>query len=229
MKKNISGRAAKLILTLFAASIVFATQAQEFGMEKKDHIGLTGSFGMRSGTLHSNLSAIDNMNLVNEGGSLGVLWGNKAFEAKLAVGYYYSNIQVAHTTDVLLAEFSSNFYPIRAITKRAVKVEPYLIGAIAKNYHKLHGYYVGDQSGPINYSVSLEPYLGYLDVYNASVGIGVEVSLLDDYDFVKIFADAKYSNPFTTRSSSAFTQTTVSNQVSFNLGISFGTNHFSGK
>jgi hypothetical protein len=125
-------------------------------------------------------------------------------------------------------EVASNFYPLRALKKEDSRINPYFSMGVTKNYYKLYGYYTTEENSQINYSVSREPYLGKLDVYNASLGAGVAINLLNNYEFVKLFAATQYNKPFSTIASSDFRQTQTSGQWSFNLGVSFGTNRLKG-
>lgn len=233
MRTKTSPSALKGLLLLSSLFIAFVVQGQvardtdrDIELVKKDHLGLTVSFGVRSSTLKSNHSAIDGMQALEEGGSAGLVWGSRAFETKLVMGYYYSAARVKHTVDMIEMEASSHFYPLRAIKKGTSRINPYFSAGVTKNYYKLYGFYTKDNVSPINYSVSREPYLGKLDVYNASLGAGVAINLMNDYDFVKLFAAAQYNKPFRSIASTDFHQTQTSDQWSFNLGVSFGTNRF---
>lgn len=226
MKTKILFQIAKGVLVVLLSSFLFfkKSEAQTRYSNQRDHIGFNASFGIRSSKISSNYTAIDKMALIEEGGSLGLLWGSKALETKLNIGFYYSSSKVPHTTDLIEIETSANFYPLTLITKRMHVVEPYLIGGISKNYYKLHGYYIGEQSGVINRSVDIEPFLGSLDIYLFSIGSGVAVNLGDKYQFIKLFADAKYSSPFASKKSSVFAETNMSDQLAVNVGVAFGMN-----
>ncbi|NBW34468.1 MAG: hypothetical protein EBR30_05505 [Cytophagia bacterium] len=236
MKTTLSLSTIKKVIFLSTLLITFIAQGQHEVMfrntvrnveaVKKNHIGFTSSFGVRSSTLSSNYAAIDGMQVLEEGGSAGLLWGSRSFETKLAIGYYYSAARVKHTIDLVELEATSHFYPIRAFKKSSTRVNPYITTGINKNNYKLYGFYTQEKNTATNYSVSREPYIGKVDVYNASLGAGVAISLMNDYDFVKVFAATQYNKPFSTSSSADFHQTTISGQWSFNLGVSFGRNQF---
>lgn len=221
-----------LISSLFIATVaqgqLSRSNNRDVASAKKDHLGFTVSFGVRSSTLSSNYTAIDGMQALEEGGSAGLVWGSRSFETKLVIGYYYSAARVKHTIDMIELEATSHFYPLRALKKGDSKVNPYFSAGITKNYYKLYGYYTQEESGQVNYSVSREPYLGKLDVYNASLGAGISINLMNDFDFVKLFAATQYNTPFSTIASNDFRQTQTSAQWSFNLGVSFGTNRLKG-
>ncbi len=234
MKTTLSLSALKKVMFLSTLLITFIAQAQNevilrntkrnVESAKKGHLGFTGSFGVRSSTLSSNYAAIDGMQILEEGGSAGLIWGSRAFETKLAIGYYYSASRVKHTIDLVEFEATSHFYPIRAFKKEYKRINPYISTGINKNQYKLYGFYTHEQNNTTNYSVSREPFLGKMNVYNASLGAGVAISLMNDYDFVKVFVATQYNKPFSTSASTDFRQTKTSGQWSFNLGVSFGTN-----
>ncbi len=226
MKTKTLFQIAKGVLIVMLSAFLFfkKSEAQTRYSNQRDHLGFTASFGIRSSKLSSNYTAIDKMALLEEGGSVGLIWGSKALETKLNFGLYYSSSKVPHTTDLIEIEANADFYPMTLITKRIHLVEPYFIGGISKNYYKLHGYYIGEQPGGVNRSVDIEPYLGSLGIYLFSVGSGVAVNLGDKYQFIKLFADAKYSRPFASKKSAVFTETNMSNQIAFNVGIAFGMN-----
>lgn len=236
MKTKITDRVVRGILIILICLLVIAAQAQEFEAlrsykkdiesVKRDHIGFAVSFGTRSSTLSSNYAAIDDTKVLQEGGAVGFIWGSRAFETEIVIGYYYSAASVTHTTDLIDVRSLTRFYPLRAIKKGGSRVNPFLSAGVTKNYHRLYGYYTKEETTKINYSVSKEPYIGNLNVYNALVGAGVSVSLLNDYDFVKLFASTNYSQPFSMQGSTDFRQTTMSGQLSFNLGVCFGVNRF---
>lgn len=225
MKTKTLLRIAKSVFIVMLSTFLFIkkSEAQTRYVKQRDHLGFTASFGVRSNKVSSNYAAIDKMALLEEGGSAGLVWGTRVLETKLNIGFYYSSDKVPHTTDLIELETNTSFYPLSLLSKRNFFVEPYLTGGICKNYYKLHGFYVGEQAST-NRSVDIEPYLGSLDTYFLSIGTGVAVNLGDRYQFIKLFADAKYSSPFSSINSTVFKETHMSNQVTVNVGVSFGTN-----
>lgn len=226
MKTKILFQIAKGVLVILLSSFLFfkKSEAQTHYSNQRDHLGFSASFGIRSNKVSSNYTAIDKMALLQEGGSAGLVWGTKALETKLNIGFYYSSDKVPHTTDLIEIQTNANFYPLSLITNKPHIVEPYLTGGISKNYYKFHGFYIGEKQSGTNYSVDIEPYLGSLDVYLFSIGSGVAVNLGDKYQFIKLFADAKYSSPFASKKSTVFKDTNISSQLGCNVGIAFGMN-----
>lgn len=225
-KRFILNASASLIILL--STLNFTTSLAQINDAKKDHLGFSVSFGSRSNKITSDHSAIDKMKLVEEGASVGLLWGNDVVETKVTVGYYYSASSVPHTVDLVNFESSFQFYPLYALSGRTHKVQPYLTTGLAANNYKLHGYYSGAES-ETNYSTSIEPYLGNVTSYFGSAGAGFEVNLLDQNDFVKFFSEVNYNSALYQKSSELFKNTRVSNQLSINVGVSFGFNRFYSK
>jgi hypothetical protein len=212
-----------LIILLSTLNITIS-QAQADD-EKKDHLGFSVSFGTKTNRIVSNHSAINNMKLAEEGGSVGLLWGNDLLEAKVNVGFYYSSARVPHTVDLVNLESTLQFYPLFALTGKTHKVQPYLSTGLAVNNYKLYGYYAGTE-GEVNYSISIEPYLGNITTYFGSLGAGLEVNLIDQNDFVKLFTEINYYSPLQKTSSVLFNDSQVTRQLGINVGVSFGLNRF---
>lgn len=223
MKKRFILDASVGLIILFS-TLNFTTSQAQIRNKKNDNLGFSVSFGSRSNKISSNLSAIDMMKLVEEGASVGMLWSNNLVETKITVGYYYSASRVPHTVDLINLETSLRFYPLNALSGRTHKLEPYLNTGISANNYKLYGFYAGAESQTPNYSVTLEPYLGNLAAYYGTIGAGFEINLLDQNNFVKLFSEVNYQGALLQKSSELFKNTRVSNQLSINVGVSFGLN-----
>lgn len=228
MKPIVALRTVKGIFIILLVFNNLTAQAQEEDGKKikRDYFGFAASLGMRSSTLSSNYAAINNMDVQQGGGALGVLWGGKGFQTKLTAGYYPSTDKVVHTTDLVQLDLAINIYPIYIIQENSYVIEPYFIAGICNNNYKLYGFYTNEQAGTSNYSVTIEPYLGKVSNYNAVFGVGFEINLLDEYEFCKIFVDARYSSPVSEKASNVFSETSASSQLNMNVGVAFGTNRF---
>lgn len=225
MKNSNIFRATAASLLIIAALALSPAYAQVTNAER-NHVGIAVAFGTKSAKIASNFSAINGMNLIEEGGSVGVLWGNKVMETKFSAGFYYSSSRVPHTVDLVNLESSVNFYPLSAIAGRKHLIEPYFTAGLAANNYKFYGFYSGTTEGPRNYSVSLEPYLGNVVNYYGSVGTGFEVNLVKQNNFVKLFSEINYNSALIQKSSALFANSRVSNQLSVSIGLSFGLNRF---
>jgi hypothetical protein len=184
-------------------------------------LGFEGAFGMKNFDISSNISQINNLNVTEEGGSLGVVLGAKALRVKLRQGYYYSSSKVTQTVDEVRSAFVTNFYPLQLIGN--FKIQPYFMGGIERNIFKMYGTYGSENSGPINYSLSEAPFLGKISSIVASVGAGVEYRVESPGHFVSLFAEGRIGKPVSAVSSNTFfQQTSISNQVIVNIGVAFG-------
>ncbi len=217
-------RTASAGLILFISTLTFTTSQAQINDLKKDHLGFAVGFGYSSNKISSNFSAIDKMKLTEEGGSIGLLWGNNLVETKIAVGFYYSSPGVPHTVDRVNVETSLRYYPLNSFQSTSKKITPYLTTGLSANNYKLYGFYAGTESQTPNYSIGIEPYIGSVTGYIGSVGAGIELNLLDQHDFVKLFSEVNYNSAIAQKSSDLFKDTRVSNQMSINVGISFGIN-----
>lgn len=212
-------------------AIVFAAILQSYSVCAQSrmknaamYVGFGASFGVRSQVLQSNYAAIDRMNVVQEGGTAILVGGNRIFRAKLETGFYYSSSAVPHTVDLFELGASVNVYPFQFVTKEIKRVEPYFIAGFSQAAQKFHGYYHLEDGAQqkINYSVSSEPYIGKSVTSLATIGTGLEYRLRDDYNFVHIFAEARYSKAVAARNSLPLEQTSFAKQVAVNVGVAFG-------
>ena len=224
MKTKALLRIAQSAIMVSAILFFQMANAQTESLNRKHHMGLIGSFGEKISRISSDHSRLNDTKLVEEGGALGMTWGTRAIDTKLTLGFYYSAACVPHTTDLIELEASANVYPLGLLTRKMHTVEPYLTAGIAKNFYKMHGYYVESEQGTSNNSVPDQPYLGNMDIYMVSVGTGVSISLYESYDFLKLFADVKYSKQLISANSASFRETSMGDQLAINLGITFGIN-----
>jgi hypothetical protein len=189
---------------------------------KAKYLGLEGSFGDRSFTLASDIKKIDNLRGGHLGGSIGVVTGNEILKARLKAGYYFSNSNNPHTQDIYETSGTVNFYPLEFIRKHPALFHPYISVGTSLSAIKYYGNYLS--SDP--YSGQDELYLGKIVQYKALGGIGVEMRLETERDFVHFFAEGQFEKSFKSTQSEAFNNTTTHNITSFNVGVSFGRKKF---
>ncbi len=215
---------ALMILFLFFGTGIYSCTVQAQSLSPVKYMGFEVSFGVRSFAINSNIAAINKMAVVEEGASLGVIFGNDYLKAKVrAAGFYYSASKVPHTVDLFESEGLLNFYPMKYLLKRKLPLDVYLLGGIGMDNLKFYGNYLTEDPGKINYSTTKEPYLGKLSQINASVGVGFEYQLPMANDFVHLFAEAKYGKPVRSASNNdSFEGTSVINFTSISAGVSFG-------
>jgi len=215
---------ALMIVLLFLATGIYScsVQAQSFAPFK--YMGFEATFGVRSFQLNSSISEINQMPVVEEGGSLGLIFGNDLLKAKIrAAGFYYSASSVPRTVDLFETEALVNFYPLEYFRKGENALDIYLIAGVSMDNIKFYGHYLAGDGEKINYSTTNEPYVGKLAQINATGGIGFEYQLPVQYDFVHLFAEAKYGAPLKSGTDSEpFKNTSVKNFTSISVGVSFG-------
>jgi hypothetical protein len=197
-------------------------QAQHLRNSDYRYFGFEANFGVKSTKLTSDLSAIHNMGVMEEGGSLGFVMGNQIVKTRLqAAGFYYSNSSVKHTVNMVESAILFNVYPLKFINKSKQAINPYVSGGVDYSTLKFFGYY-NNPDKKINYSSSSAPYIGKIAMTRGTVGGGIEWRLPQMRDFVHIFAEARYSWAITQDADEFYKNTTVANSTSINIGVSFG-------
>jgi hypothetical protein len=187
-------------------------------------LGLEASFGIKSFQLSSDISAINNLHVIAEGGTIGMTLGSGILKGKIRQGYYYSASSVGKTIDQVRSVGSINFYPLQLLNSIDVSFQPYITGGIERNILKMYGFYASDApSGNVNYSISEAPYLGKIITLQASIGAGFEFSIKKDGHFVSIFSEVKYGkNIAPLKATELFYHTASGNQLTVNVGVGFG-------
>ena len=190
--------------------------------EDLSYVGFEVNFGIKSTQLTSDHNAIDGMTLMVEGGTLGFVIGNHSLKTRLqASGFYYSGATVEHTVNVFASGLVVNFYPINLMNRASEALNPYMTSGITYNILKFEGYYTIEDS-KINHSRSSAPYIGKICIPSATAGFGLEWRLPRIYDFIHIFAEARYSYNLKSNSDEVLRHTTIDNPVSVNAGVNFG-------
>ena len=214
-----------VLIILFVVLLLqgFIAGAQSYG-GNHTYKGFVASFGTHFSDISSDIAGIDAAKLQQAGGEVGLIVGNRIAKAKVGlIGYYTSTGSTAGTTDLYTSNVSANFYPLALILNRTPMIEPYLTGGVDYDKHKFFGFYAHQEPGQTNYSQAEAPYLGKITQFNATFGAGIEVRLKDDYDFIHLFAEAKYGHNLSSKSNSAlFSGTAISNQSQVTVGITFG-------
>ena len=208
-----------ILLFIILSLKVLVAQGQTAGTYK----GFVASFGTRSIKVSSNIEKINQTNLMETGGSVGLIYGNNIIRTKLGVfGYYGSAGSVSGTTALYTSHLSLNFYPLQIFAARQFTLEPYISGWMSYDRYKFFGYYLNQEPGQTNYSQAEAPYLGKIKQVNANIGLGLELRLKDDYDFIQFFTEVKYGHNLSEKASVAFEQTSLKNQLHTVIGIAFG-------
>jgi hypothetical protein len=213
-----------LVASLILIGCLQTTFSQAQGLKNSDYkyIGFEATLGVRTTKLSSDLPAINNMSVVQEGGSLGVVFGNQVVKTRVqAAGFYYSNSSVKHNVNVVQSALQVNIYPVKLFNKAKQAINPYISGGVDYSTMKLFGYY-NNPDAKINYSSSSAPYLGKIASTRGTVGGGIEWRLSQVSDFVHLFAEARYSWKVKRDADELFENTKVANATSINVGVSFG-------
>jgi hypothetical protein len=213
-----------LIFVMILASALYCTvQAQTMKQLARDYqFGFEGSFGVKSFTISSNIDKINQLNVIEEGATLGVVVGSKIARIRIRQGYYYSSSSVTQTVDEVRSSIGLNLYPSKFFTDEA-RLMPYITMGVERNLFKMNGFYGNDASTVRNYSVSEAPYLGKISIIQATLGAGLEYRIATPGHFVSFFGEARYGKNIRTNSSTElFSQTSLSGQMAVNIGISYG-------
>ena len=216
---------ALMILFIVLMLQSFITSAQR-NVSQSSYRGFVANFGTRLGSLSSNISKIDQQALMLSGGQVGLTFGNDIMRSKIGLlGYYSSTGKTAGTIDLYQSSASVNFYPASLLMKRKMAVEPYFTGGIHYDQYKFYGYYINREPGTTNYSQSEAPYLGKVKQVNATAGIGVEVKLKDEFDFIHLFSEVTFGRNLSSNATNgSFENTHITNQTHITVGVSFGAN-----
>ncbi len=198
-------------------------QAQHMRNSQYRYIGFEANFGVKSSRISSDLAAIHNMNIMEEGGSLGLVMGNQIVKGRIqAAGFYYSNSSVKHTVNLIESAMILNVYPLKLVNKSRQAINPYVSGGVDYTMLKFFGYYNNTEANKnVNYSSSA-PYLGKISDTRGTIGGGIEWRLPQVRDFVHLFVEARYSWAIAQTADELFQNTKVSNSTSINIGVSFG-------
>jgi hypothetical protein len=196
--------------------------AQASSSKYKSYLGFAGSFGRRSFKSESNYLQINRSVVSVDGGQVGLTFGSRVVRGDIGlIGYYSSVTDIAGTIDLYTNHATVKLYPAGLLTKKNYRLEPYINVGIAYDRYKFYGHYAQNGERMGNYS-GQEPFLGVIKQTSSTVGIGLEFKILDQYDFVHLFTDLKWSRPLTNVSSSEFDHTRLSGNTIFNIGLAFG-------
>lgn len=212
-----------VLIFCIATSLSQPVSAQAFKIfADKYELGLESSFGIKSFTLSSNIPSLNNLQVVGEGGTVGVVVGAKGLVAKVRQGFFYSAASVSQTIDEVRSAAVLNFYPFHFINSES-RFRPYIIFSLERNGYKMHGYYDGEDHSTQNFSVSEAPCLGKISAVQSGIGAGLEHRIKVPGHFVALFGEAHYSKAVDIKSSNElFLNTRPSAQMSVNIGVAFG-------
>lgn len=184
--------------------------------------GFKAAFGVHALNLNSRVPQLKGLHAKFDGGSVGVVKGNKFVRAGLtAAGFFYSTDHVPQTIDLIYSDATVSFFPM-AFARRHFRVQPYLSSGVSLSRLRFYGHYLSqDPSKPVNYSAS-EPYLGKQRTVSAVIQFGLEYRL-PQYEFLTLFAEGTLLRPITSQADQVFEGTSVHHVTSFQIGMAFGT------
>lgn len=213
-----------LTSVLLVVCFHMAANAQFFNrITKKYYAGVEGGYRSHFFTSKSNLPQINRSSVNLVGGHLGGMVGTSVFRSRLEWGYYSSVSDISGTIDLYATNAMINFYPLSMINKKRPRIEPYVTMGMEYDKLKFYGYYLDKDQGKINYSTSQPPYLGACQQFNMMVGTGIEVKILDQYDFVHLFSEVKYSYNIQERyTTSKLSNTSIKRPFMIDAGVRFG-------
>jgi len=203
------------VLVVFLLSVSSVARAQR---------SFSASFGVHSVKAGSNISQIDRALINVAGGQIGVVFGEKVFRYEIGLlGYYSSVSQISGTVDLYTNSASVKFYPLNLFAWQSSRWDPYFTGGIAYDRFKFYGQYAGPDRAKANYSAD-DPHIGDIRLTNAVFGTGLEFKLVNEADFLHLFAEVKYAHNLTATSTrTALANTALAGHTMINIGISFGT------
>ena len=208
-----------IVMVLLFQSLFTSAQS----LNRTTYKGFNVHFGARLFTINSNIGKLDLSRIVQGGGHIGLVYGNHVVRTSVGGGYYSSVGTTAGTIDQYEASARVNFYPLFFILKKSPRVEPYVSGGVAFNNFRFYGFYINREPGNTNHSTGEAPFLGSTQQVNADFGGGVQVKILDEYDFVHFYSEIRYGHDLSSSTRSvAFADTAIKKQIQLNMGISFG-------
>ena len=206
-----------LFIVLILQSLISSAQDSQYR-------GFAADLGVRSFNVRSSIQKINQTAQLLSGGQVGLIFGTSALKSKVGLfGYYASTGNTAGTIDLYSSNVSVNFYPLPLIGANHSNIQPYITGGLDYDRFKFYGYYLNREPGQINYSQAEAPYLGKVKQFNATAGLGIEVKLMDRFDFIHVFSEVKYGRNLSSETrQTAFQNTTLADPMQIRLGITFG-------
>jgi hypothetical protein len=211
-----------LFMILFIAMLIYSatSEAQSFRnkIDRADYYkGFEFSFGVRSFSVRSNFEEINGLSVVNEGSRAGIIVGNNSVKARVGIGLFYSASSVCRTFQLFEGDAAINLYPVKK-----GRIAPYLTTGLVFGKNRLFGNYATNDGGRRN-SSSGELYIGSANQVRASVGAGLEYKLIDSYNFVHLYSEARYGFSVLQNTSNALlSETTTGKQLMISMGVRFG-------
>lgn len=207
-----------LFVVLICKSIISDAQIKAAPFYK----GLQASYSTISFQPRSSIATIDAKTAMLSGGQIGIHFGGAIFRTTIGLLGYYSSVNNFPGTVDLYKNFARvSFFPLEIFRPTAI-VQPYLSTGAAYDRYKFSGYYLNNDAGQVNYSRKA-PHLATIRQLDLYGGAGITVKILDNYDFVHLFAEALYGKAIGSAPAQAeFANTSINNNVQITAGLIFG-------
>jgi hypothetical protein len=212
------------LITLLTLLGIYSCSVQAQGSIKRKYLGLEASFGTRAFNLNSDIKALNNARLGHIGGSIGFVYGNEIIKTRIrTLGYFCPDNNNPRPQDIYESSLTTNFYPFEFVRTHNALFHPYITTGFSRTTTKYYGNYLNDG----NWAGKEEPFLGKVIQYNVVGGLGVEMRLETDRDFVHLFLEGMFEKTLSRNSrQAAFEKTSATGITSFNIGVSFGRKRF---
>jgi hypothetical protein len=146
-----------VLIFIFSWTIIsFPTHAQHYSNSrpKRIFLGMQAGVGTRFFHLSSDLSELNIKNQIQEGGNVGIIFGDQRLVAKVRQGFFHSSSQEAKSQKQSESYVSVQYVPTRSRKKIFKYFSPYLTSGLSLNSIKSSGTYtpwskkVNDISSP---------------------------------------------------------------------------------
>ena len=209
------------LFILLLVPLSFA-QSEETEPYRDTYTGIEGGFGFRSFTLESDIPQLNQLTTVKGGGSLGVIYGTQTFKFPVVMGLYYAAIEEKRTIDLFTLQAGVNTSLLSLIGFKNSPIDVYTITNVEFQSFSFMGHYIKFPENQPRKEIFGETVMGRKRMINTNLGVGLELKLRDDSDFIHLFIEAKKSFTLNSSSTTYFNNTRVNNKISLNVGLRVG-------
>jgi len=228
MKTTANNNSKSLLNSLLIAALMILVISSSFAQNTKYksqnniYVGIEGSFGARSFTTESNIPQLNNLTTVKAGGSIGLIVGTPVVKFPVSIGLYYQALQETRTIDLFTAQSGINVSLLRLLGVKKSPVDIYTLANVDFQSFTFMGTYVDLAEGQSRKEILGEQLLGRKSMVNGNVGLGIEVHLRDDFNFIHLFAETSKSYSLMSNATDLFNNTNITNNMAVNIGIRVG-------
>lgn len=212
-----------LSTTLFLLLVIPVSYSQSIEYNGPiQYIGMEAGFGSRSFTIESNIPQLDQLTTVKGGGSFGFIYGTPVFKFPVSVGLYFMSVQEKRTIDLITFHTGVNMSLLQLLGVKNTRVDVYTLTGIDFENFTFMGTYLELPEDMPRRTILGEPLLGSKSILNADAGVGIEIRLMDDFQFVHLFIETKKIFPLTTNATELFHETNITHNLAVNIGLRIG-------